>query len=46
MRAQELVDELIYLICKYGDKEVFFDGLGVMGIDYNVNDDCFDIDTL
>lgn len=43
MTAQEVIDELMTLVHKHGDKIIFADGFEVIDIDYNVADDCYDI---
>ncbi len=45
MKTSELIYCLRLLMEKHGDKEVFVDGYGVLSVDYNVADDCIDIDS-
>lgn len=43
MKASELIYDLKHIIETNGDKEVFVNGYGVLDVDYNVADDCIDI---
>lgn len=44
MTAKEIIETLTEIVNKYGDKEVFLNGYGVLVVDYNVVDDCIDIE--
>lgn len=44
MTAEEIIETLTEIVNKRGDKVVFINGYEALVVDYNVADDCIDIE--
>lgn len=44
MTLDELIDELMDLSRKHGECEVYINGYEILNVEYNLADDCIDID--